>query len=206
MTCAPLGISRTYSARVGRTATSRALRVVRTVTPSGCPITSSCASTPAWVWNSPPAARVTRWRRRLASTRSTRSPAAKTRATSAHLLRWSTPVRRPARPSTAALRLDEPDRTDLGAEPAERADVARRGRPAHPALPQLVALVVGITREALVTPLEEAEEERRLRSRRPVLQRVEHLLVPEVPIARGHGALLYLVVDALEHAVGRGLA
>src|ERR1700751_3022611 len=131
MTCAPLGISRTYSARVGRTATSRALRVVRTVTPSGCPITSSCARTPAWVWNSPPTARVTRWRRRLASTSSTRSPAAKARATSADLVRRS-----------AALRVDELDRAHLRPQPAEGAYVARRRRSADPALPQLVALVV----------------------------------------------------------------
>ena len=80
------------------------------------------------------------------------------------------------------------------------------GDAADAALPQLVALVVGIAREALVAALEEAEQERRLRSGRAVLERVEHLLVPEVPVAGGHRALLDLVVDALEHAVGRGLA
>ena len=56
---------------------------------------------------------------------------------------------------------------------------------------------VGVAGEALVAALEEAEQERGLGARRAVLERVEHLLVPEVPVAGGHRALLDLVVDAL---------
>ena len=60
--------------------------------------------------------------------------------------------------------------------------------------------------EALVGALEEAEHERRLRARRALLDRVQRLLVPEVPVADGHRALLDDVVDAGEHAVRRELA
>src|SRR4051794_2408030 len=187
MTCAPRGISSTYSASVGRTAVRRALRVVRTVTPSSWSMMSSWASTPAWVWNSPPTARVIRCRRRFASTSSTRSPSRKTRATSAHLD-------------------GDRDRADLRAQPAESAHRSRRRRTAHRALPELVALLGGVAGEALVPALEEAEQERGLRSGRAVLQRVEHLLVAQVPVAGRHRALLDLVVDALQHAVRRHLA
>ena len=70
---------------------------------------------------------------------------------------------------------------------------------------ELVALDVGVGREPLVAALEEAEQERGLRARRAVLEGVEHLLEPEVAVARRHRALLDLVVDPAQHAVGRGL-
>ncbi len=47
-----------YSASVGRTATMRAFIVVRTVTPSSSPMSWAWSSTPAWLWNAPPSARV----------------------------------------------------------------------------------------------------------------------------------------------------
>ena len=61
-------------------------------------------------------------------------------------------------------------------------------------------------REAFVAAFEEAEQERRLRPRRAFLDRVQRFLVPEVPVARCHRALLDDVVDAGEHAVRGELA
>src|SRR5258707_820367 len=87
--------------------------------------------------------------RRAKSTSSTRSPAANGRATSADL----------------GIDDGELDGADLRAEPAERAHVARRGCTAHAALPQLVALALGLGGEPLVAPFEEPEQERRLRAR-----------------------------------------
>ena len=65
-------------------------------------------------------------------------------------------------------------------------------------------LLLGL--EPLVAAGEEAVEERRLRAGRLVLERVEHFLEPEVPVALRHRALLDLVVDAAQHAVRRHLA
>src|SRR6478752_163691 len=103
---------------------------------------SPCASTPAWVWNSPPSARVIRWRRRFASTSNARSPAANARAISAHHRRGHRGLHR------------ELDRAHLRTQTAERADGAGSGRSAHGALPQFVAFVLGVAGEALVPALE----------------------------------------------------
>ena len=55
------------------------------------------------------------------------------------------------------------------AQPAERADVGRCRRTALGARAEVVALLVGVAGEALVAALEEAEQERRLRARRALL-------------------------------------
>src|SRR5690348_12271591 len=74
MTWAPLGIFSTTSLRVGRTTVYRAPREERTTHPSSSPMTSSCATGPERVWNSPPTASVTRYRRSLLSKKRARSP------------------------------------------------------------------------------------------------------------------------------------
>src|SRR4029453_11236503 len=66
--------------------------------------------------------------------------------------------------------------------------------------------LVGLGLEALGGPGEEAEVEGVLGARRHGFERVERLLVPQVPVARRHWALLHDVVDAPEDAVRRGLA
>src|SRR4051812_11522917 len=181
------------SESVGRTATIRAFIVVRTVTPSSRPISASCSRTPAWLWNAPPSASVTRWRRCLVSMRSTRSPGARGRGI-ARLPRHSELDRRAlGRKATGAL----PQRAERAQGPGGRG-AARRAR--HQ-LDRLALLV-----EALMPAGEEATEERGLRSRRAVFERVEHLLVSEVPVACRHGTFLDLVVDPPEHAVRRHLA
>jgi hypothetical protein len=60
MTWAPRGIVSTNSASVGRMASIAEPRLDRTDEASAAPMRSSWATTPAWVWNSPPAASVTR--------------------------------------------------------------------------------------------------------------------------------------------------
>ena len=195
MTCAPRGISSTYSASVGRSATSRAPIVVRTVMPSGCPMRSS--------WRErrrrgsgtrhPPAS-VMRCRRRLASTSSTRSP-----ATSGPVHRSRHPRRR-----VSVDRLTRPRaRADGRTRTRRRASARRTTRTASSS--SRSSLDVG--RRSARGP----------RSRKPNRNAafvpgersssvVEHLLVPEVAVARGHRALLDLVVDPAEHAVRGHLA
>ena len=51
MTWAPRGILRTTSASVGRSTTKRRPVDAATVDPSCCPMTSSWATMPEWVWN-----------------------------------------------------------------------------------------------------------------------------------------------------------
>ena len=84
--------------------------------------------------------------------------------------------------------------------------LARCRRPALRARVQVFALLDRVAGEALVAALEEAEQERRLRARRALLDLVEQLLVAEVAVARRHRALLDDVVDAGEHAVRGELA
>src|SRR5437867_3807469 len=62
MTWAPRGISRTYSASVGRRAKYRAPRDVATDAPSGAPINVSWANQPRSEWKAWPGRSTTRWR------------------------------------------------------------------------------------------------------------------------------------------------
>jgi len=52
--------TRASSASVGRSARKEEPRVDRSLVPSGAPMISSWAITPAWVWNSRPEARSNR--------------------------------------------------------------------------------------------------------------------------------------------------
>src|SRR5262249_12433509 len=149
MTCAPRGIFSTYSASVGRTATSFVPSEVRTVTPSCCPRIAACGTTPACEWKLPPSVSVTRCRRRFASTSSTPSPAVNGGR-------------------MALLAFVRPDadgdvgRADTVTQPAERADIAGGRRSAHEAGVEELPLLLGVVDEAVVRAVEEPEQERGL--------------------------------------------
>src|SRR5690606_7816356 len=91
-------------------------------------------------------------------------------------------------------------------ETAEGAPLRRRGCAAPDARPELVAPLGGLGLEAVGGPLEEPEVEVVLAAGRRLLDLVQRLLVPEVPVAGRHRALLDDVVDVAQDAVGRHLA
>src|SRR5436305_11080056 len=148
---------------------------------------SSWAVMPAWEWNWPPSARVIRYRRALLSTNSARSPAANGRD-----FDISTALTR-----LAAGPLDQA---------AEGAHLTGRGRAAPRALLQLLLLGRGLRYEQCRRLVEKHEVEGVLGAGRLVLDGVQRLLVPQVPVASGHRALLDLVIDARQDAVGGRLA
>src|SRR4051812_19828460 len=88
---------------------------------------------------------------------------------------------------------------------AERAHVVRCRRAAPSAGGELVVPRLDVSGESCRRPLQEAEVEVVLRTRRLELDLVEGGLVAEVLVALGHRALLDDVVDAGEHAVRRRL-
>src|SRR5215207_3578014 len=81
MTWAPRGIFSTKSLKVGRMPVYVAPCDERKRVPSADPRMVSCGRMPACVWNSPPSASTTRYRRFLLSTSRTWSPGAKARLT-----------------------------------------------------------------------------------------------------------------------------
>ena len=184
MTCAPRGISSTYSASVGRPRRGGAA-----ATSHGDPFGLAddvVVLNHAGVRVELPAGgerdEVTAL---LGVDSRTRSPGREGRVT------------RAVRPRSPATRYAHRLRRSSGCA-TERQNAHSRpgvGEP-HEARLQRFALLVCDTGEALVAAFEEPEDERRLRARRPFLDRVQRLLVAEVPIAGRHRALLDDVVDA----------
>ncbi len=135
MTCAPRGILSTKSASVGRIASVAGRPAsTGTTTPSAAPMRSSWATTPAWVWNSPPGVERDEVAALLASISRTWSPSAKVRLTA------RSPARRRPEPqpraAAPAARADQLDRHRLDArgpldQPAERAHLAGGRRAPH---------------------------------------------------------------------------
>src|SRR5688572_11930673 len=86
-------------------------------------------------------------------------------------------------------------------QPAEGAEFGGRRSTAFATRPQLFALFIRVLDEALVHALEKAEQEGRLAPWRLLLDRVQRLLVPKVPVASRHRALFDDVVDAGQQAI-----
>src|SRR5215213_8164664 len=151
--------------------------------PSGRPMRASCATTPACVWNSPPSTRVTRWRRFLLSVSNTRSPATNA-PRGASVVKRALDRHRNARAGRACLQSAERAHR-LMVESVLRLPFGRLrtsspcwgGCAATDARLQVVLFFTGVGREPVVAPLEEPEQERRLRPGRTFFDRVQRFLV-----------------------------
>ena len=207
MTCAPRGISSTYSASVGRTAVRRAPRVVRTVTPSGC-ADEVVVLEHAGVGVELPALDERHQVTAALGVDEQHAVACReSRATVSPSVRsgWARSCTATVSPA-AFSRSRQNAQTSPGSVPERTAPRRRGRRAAHAALAELVAFVLGVPANRSCPRSRKPNRNAAFVPGERVLEPVEHLLVAEVPVARGHRALLDLVVDAAQHAVGRGLA